>query len=399
MDINELHVKLKQPLVSRWKKPTGKNLELPATPGNSTAFDQQQDESTADGDSAIEALRKALKCSEEQMIDILTRNPRLRTIKYNTTVFEKIEVLFQYGARPRDLWMNTNVLKNQTLDTIKVRARKLHELGHNDPLPIGHIDRNNRIYKEIIRKLEENASSNEELRNSIKVLKQIPYVKLNTLHIHKGKLDYLASQGYSTQEILDTPKIFSDSLDTIRNSVEAMNSHYLEKVPLDRCLRHSFGKPNPPSGQRHVYKTLKTLNDHLTTQIRKKFVIYAKGIPTRMFRKFFPVNMSFLKDKGFSIDELSRLPIVLCHEPRVLEEWWERLWSDEKFRKEFEEDKVLALNMLQYSIEKQNNFRHFIPSAEVSEPTEASALEVDMGEDDIENDSFDCDHVCTTSSH
>lgn len=360
-----------------------KHLRLPVTKRNAMLFNQRWARSTVDGVSAIEVLRHSLKCSEEKMIDILTRNPRLRTIRNNLDIFEKIDVLFKYGAKAENLWAFTSLLKNVKLEIIKARAKKLYELGYNNPLPIGHIGRTEDVYEKIIEKLQKNATSSEETKNSLKVLEQIPFVKPNMKHVHKGKVDYLFSQGYSAEEIVDNVNVFCDSLDKIRNSVETMNSHYLEKVPLSRCSRNCHGKPDPPLHQRLVFKPLKVLGGHLMPEVKRKFADHAKGIPPGIFKKFFPKNVTFLMDKGFSGEELLGLPIVLCHEAQVLEEWWEKLWSDEKFRKVHSDDKLSALNVLQYSLEKHNNFRHAFPGVE-NDGSEPEVVEFQMDEEEDE---------------
>lgn len=360
-----------------------KHLRLPVTKRNATQFNRRWAKLTVNGVSAVEVLRQSLKCSEEKMIDILTRNLRLRTIRNNLDIFEKIDVLFKYGAKAENLWTYTSLLKNVKLEFIEARAKKLYELGYNNPLPIGHIGRTEDVYEKIIKKLEKNASSSEEIKKSFRVLEQIPIVKPNMMHVHKEKVDYLFSRGYSAEEMVDNASVFCDSLDTLRNSVETMNSHYLEKVPLERCMRNSHGKPDPPLHQRNVFKPLKVLGGHLTPEVKQKFVDHMKGTPLGIFKKFFPKNVAFLVGKGFSGEELSGLPIVLCHETQVLEEWWEKLWSDERFRKVHSDDKLSALNILQYSIEKRNNFRHALPGtkSDTSEP-EVVEFQVDEEEDE-----------------
>ena len=300
----------------------------------------------------------ALRCSCDEMVDILTQNPRLVGELQRKFMKEKIECLLNYGARLEDIRSNTSLLNNKTLETIESRARLLSAIGCNDPLLIGIIGRTKREFQLIVDRLV----GEKELRSEIKfpesnvIMKELmPHLQNHRYHVVKAKVNLLLSHGYTMEDILAFPTILDRvGLANIHSSITYINQLGVGLASLETCYRYALKKHLPfrrMSLRRTFSKLLDCSSDSLPTMPSD----FGAAAPDEaaMLR-----NYGVLRECGFLKDDIIALPIILLHHADDLQACWRELESDNAVAfARFKGDTKKLLNLLQYTIEKSSNFR------------------------------------------
>lgn len=307
----------------------------------------------------VDEIRSALQCTDDEMLDILKRNPRLIGRRKRRFIVEKVACLLECGAVIQDIKSNTNLLNNKTLEDIESRAKRLVELGYNDPLPIGVIGRDDDDFEVIITRLAKQRSLHPTSRylESREIIAQIPEYANRKLHVVKPKVDFLLSRGYVGEEIIEFPSILELGLKAIHDAVIYLQSHHLGTVSLETCHKYATKKcvtSRQSSSRRILAKVLECQSTELPPIPKDLSVVLNTEASLH-------ANYDFLQSIGFTSADLKRLPIVLAHNTEVLKLHWDLIQTEEGLVPHFElwkEDKAKLLQLLQFSIEKESNFSH-----------------------------------------
>lgn len=307
----------------------------------------------------VDEIRSALQCSDDEMLDILKRNPRLIGTRKRRFIVEKVACLLECGAVIQDIKSNTNLLNNKTLEDIESRAKRLVELGYNDPLPMGVIGRDDDDFEVIVARLAKQRSLHPTSRylESREIIAKIPDFANRKLHVVKPKVDFLLSRGYVGEEIIEFPSILELGLEAIHDAVIYLQSYHLGAVSLETCHKYATKKrvtSRQSSSRRILAKVLECQSTELPL-IPKDLSVVLNTEAT------LHANYDFLRSIGFTSADLKRLPIVLAHNNEVLRLHWDLIQMEEGLAPHFEswkEDKAKLLQLLQFSIEKESNFSH-----------------------------------------
>jgi len=320
-------------------------------------------------------LVRELKCSDAKMMEILTRNPRI--IGRFAAVPEKIRCLISYGARHEDLYRNTNLLNNKTLATIQTRAERLHKIGCT-PLPLGLMGREDAIFEAAVRQEEAQRSfiSGPQVASLDDVIRLLPAISANRIALIRPRIEYLLSEGYAPSDIANCPQILRPSLSRLKMAVRDLKPYHLQRVDLTvvahYAATHRISSSHRGSVRAVIARTIGCSHSVLPPLPKVNQVHAVKD--SKDIRHAVDVNARYFCDElGFRAEDLASVPLVLVHAPNVVRRHWNALddvdddagtelsrgcrQAKELFRRHAD-NRRLRLNLLQYCIEKELNFRH-----------------------------------------
>ena len=316
------------------------------------------------GKSYYERLMEVLKCSEDEFIRILLKNPRLGGKIGNMGIIPKIELLVKNGVDVEKIKNNSSILKNQSYDVLETRLKQLKNLNMNFPINLNTLNRTEKVFQKIYNDLanKESATTNQK---SFNILSRLP-MKINekALHFQKKKVDMLLKKGFDEIEIVEQASNLNLSyhhLKSLVNFSESLKPPGTPQAPLKLVLT---GENNPPPEFSNLLfiKSLNTLLD--CTSIDR--------LPDKINKKNIESNIHFLIKQHFSKEHLSSMPFVLCYPPEYVKLAWEDMVTDSRvdFRAASQcgageshldanrhdkaltdEHKVTLLNVLQYKLE------------------------------------------------
>lgn len=169
----------------------------------------------------------------------------------------------------------------------------------------------------------------------------------------KRKFQFFKSKGFSDKDIYNHVVIFYHSLKMINAAYNELERNHIEEITLNtlyafirtkKLQRYKFNKITLTQ----LFKW--NINEvELSSEVRRS--LSSQGLMA------IEVNYKYLKSEGFSDRQLCKLPAVLAHNPKVLSRHWTFLKTNVHLLLWDKEDKLKTLNLLQYHLEKENNFR------------------------------------------
>jgi len=306
-------------------------------------------------------IADVLCCSSDEMLDIWTKNPRLGGQKLQTKFIDKVKCLLHYGALLDDIKANTHLLNNRSLEVIESRAKKLSALGFDKPLQTGVIGRDDHNFEAIVKRLKDDPQTVHHQR-SMDIIRMLPNHggrSFQSVHTFKPKVDLLLESGYTPAEIQANPTLLMMSLRRISAALRYLQEYHLGIVNLTRCSQYAThntlaSRNRRPSMKKLVARVLNCSADDMPN-LPKNSELLTNDIA--IIQK----NVTFLIEIGFTIDDIRRMPLLLAHDPCSLRLHWDRLMCHEtlsEYLQHWKDDDVKRLNLLQYFIEKESNFRH-----------------------------------------
>ena len=308
------------------------------------------------------------QCGEEAIVDSVDRNPRLFRSDIKA-MCEKVDILLRYGATLDDVRAHSHVLKNRNVATIETRARELSRLCA-PPLSVAWIAQSEYIYQEILHNYstaeDEQADKLSYIQkqvggtdstDNIDLWRKIPYVSRQQFRILRPKLELLRSKGFTHDDIVMAPYIFKLGLESMHAIYDELEAHGIETITLRLICTFS---------QRRAISKYR-LTKHILAKVIGCAPEAIGPLPKDMRVMFLQTtsimsaNFRFLCDEcGFDRDHIRRLPVILGHDHALLREHWTILPQRDELRPfdEWTRDRWRLLNVLQYFIERENNFKH-----------------------------------------
>ena len=309
------------------------------------------------------------KCREEDIVDLVGRNPRLFHSDIRA-MCDKFDILLRYGATHDDVRAHSHVLKNRTVATIEARARELGRLCP-PPLSVAWIAQSEYIYQEILHNystsedeqaskvtyMEKQFGGGADARDDVDLWSSTPYVNRQQFRVLKPKLEFLQSKGFTHDDIVMAPYIFKLGLESMRAIYDELEEHGIETITLRLICsfsqRRAISKYRLPT---HILaKVIGCAPETIGTLSKDMRVMFLQST------SIMSLNFRFLRDEcGFDRDHVRRLPVILGHDHALLREHWSALPGRDELRPfdEWTQDKWRLLNVLQYFIERENNFKH-----------------------------------------
>ena len=323
-----------------------------------------------------------LGCKEEEIEDLMLTSPwLLSSLGHFSNRVQKAMFLLESGVSRKELLLNTKVLTNISLETLKRRVAEVKALGMKK-LPLKSLAQSNGPYEKAMALYKKRMGLEAKrwevlcklLNTSRRVLEMHPVFSMGTMESTKHsdslekKIRYLVdTRGYTVDDVLNYPRILS------RSSVKRLDRafHDLEEVGLDDVtlsMVHAYmqNKKLPEVS----YGTQKALRYTLGSNVQEMAEVLPREY-AGLFQqdpKIIRANFRFLsEDCGFERSLILNLPVILGHSQNVLVQHWKMLpeSQSEHFTK-WRADPQKLLNLLQYDIERSVNFKHRIITVEHS---------------------------------
>lgn len=168
------------------------------------------------------------------------------------------------------------------------------------------------------------------------------------------KIAFLESKGFHVEDII-TQRLLHLGLNTIRDTYAMLEEHGIEDISMPILYHFVMFKRirNKPQVRLNLAKIINIKEDqvHVPPEMLKLLFLQKRQVLIE--------NYKFLIECGFTKDSIQRLIIVIGHDPRIVRRHWaqlperEELWPFESWQ----QDEWKLLNVLQYYIEKEDNFQ------------------------------------------
>ena len=316
--------------------------------------------------------KEKLNANEEEMLSLaehygkrLITKPRKSDVKR-----QKLDYLLSLDYAPQEIRDYPLVLLNVSLDKLQERVSEFDASGWGKPslnvlgMSQAKYQRHLRLLKsddevgewdvqEIVENMAELLGEPEE--NVINIRQYL----LTDWSILKEKLVFLLDKGVESSSILLCPKVLRLSHSQLEQAYCDLESLHFEELSLDMIYNYItrgnvHGQQKANTALANWLQLSKEDMKSLKPEIRKRAFLQSSHVISQ--------NIKFLKDRGFTIGDIRQLPIIVCHDSDVLEHHWTSLQEQEDLQpfEQMMERPVVLLNCLQYSIEKEQNFKYSV---------------------------------------
>ena len=310
-----------------------------------------------------------LSCkSEQEILNILQKNPRLIFLRNPQQATEKVNVLLEHGLSLEAIKDNTYILKNVTAENITSRCQQLVEHGVIKTGETPALELLSQSQKVFVKMLKIHLKRQSEFSEKISWLaKNLQYPEnvisgssqlvKNSLSMLKLKVPHVLQFGFSASDILMCPEVLSFSMEAVTHAMKDMEDAEIDHIKISMLKTYLVTKKiGNPSNNRHILAralrcNLKELPSLKDTSHLKYALVQDPDI--------LEINFQFLLDCGFAAEDIQQIPLVIGHNPDVLVRHWNLLTSRSEL-KQFSgclADSSKVLNTLQYFIERDINFQ------------------------------------------
>ncbi|XP_064639183.1 uncharacterized protein LOC135494826 [Lineus longissimus] len=314
------------------------------------------------GRSWVEVLSEKLDCSiAELLLDVSPAMSYILCSKYPDRMLEKIDILLEGGFTTFQIRGCLRVL-NKDVNTLRKRVADIHELGLQRLMTCSWLMQGEAKFWKIVN----NAKRYNQWGDKWEYLSKMLDIPKEELKIHFKRIDMenvipkielLIKIGFTGQEILNRPRMLRISEKKIKNVLEGITENEMDH--LDTSQRYSWVVNTIPTLHRGVYTQKAVLSKLLncSTETFTKNAAFLKQALSHPDATILE-TVSLLKSKGFTISDIEQCPLVLNHEPSILNSYLDGLECRKELQPyaEWEKDKVKLLNVLQYFIERDINF-------------------------------------------
>ena len=267
--------------------------------------------------SIFESLMELLKCSEDEFIRILIKNPRLITQTKKNDYIQKVNLLVNNGVDISEIKRNSHILNNQTYDVIEKRINLLKEINPDVPIFVGTLNRTEKIFEKIYKNLN-NKETDELSKKSFSILSKLLKTKNSHYHLYKRKVDMMLKKSFTEEEIIEHVSLIGN----LKISMQVIN--FSERIKPSK---------NPPS-----LKMILTANsDHLVGSNNLLFIEHLNTVidcntinrlPLKVDKNDITQNMKFLLENKFTEEQIIHMPFVLCYPTHHVKEALANMFSD-----------------------------------------------------------------------
>lgn len=310
----------------------------------------------------MEVLSEKLDCSIGELLqDTSPSMSYVHCSKYPDRMLEKIDVLLKAGFTTLQIRRCVRVL-NKDVETLRKRVAEVHELGLQRLMTCSWLLQGEPQYKKIVKNAKRYNLWGDKWEYVSKLL-DVPkeevmgHFKRIDMENVIPKIELLIKIGFTGQEILNRQRMLRTSEKKIKRVLDHITENEMDD--LNTSLRYTWVVNEIPALNREVYTQKAVLSKLLNCSTKTftknaAFLKPALSHPDAMILE----TVSLLKSKGFTISDIEQCPLVLNHDPSILNSYLEGLECRKELQPyaEWEKDKVKLLNALQYFIERDLNF-------------------------------------------
>ena len=287
-------------------------------------------------------------------LDRLTYNPK--------KLKENVDLLYEYGYNVHYIFKYSSVLRfnHNSLQQKLELAREIEKLENTTIFGL--------LYKpiKVLEEMRQRAYNNSHLQSQPGRLKEFSKMfqvdendlllsqrlKQSPIMLTKNKLALLEEAGYKPKELMCKPVIFKYSEKSIKTSIEFITVTQPESlgdiIYLINVLEDDINRRNKDAPERvskHMAQVLGVSFSSFSKTQKQLFGITSLSTVNE--------NMTFLKKKGFSLNDIKKCPLILVQDVDMVQKCYNNVQTEEHLR-HFREDKVKCLNVVQYLIEYQS---------------------------------------------
>ena len=291
-------------------------------------------------------------------LDSLTSNPR--KLKKN------VDLLYEYGYTVDYFFKYSQVL-NFNHDTLQQKLYLIREIeSMQTSTKVGYLVKSITALEKIREKAYQKCqqltlSEPERLKNVAKLFKVEEkdlvltsefkeYCNKNM--ITKNKVYILEEAGYKLKELQCKPVIFRFSEQNIKQAVKFIETTRPESIG-DIMYLVDVLEGNINKRHKDVPERLSKHIAHVLDVPFTSFTMTQKRLFGNVSLSKVNENLSFLKEKGFSLNDIRTCPLILVQDVDMVHKWYNAVQSREDLS-HFREDNVKFINAMQYLIEYQS---------------------------------------------
>ena len=308
-----------------------------------------------------------LRCSQSDIetivdnhpsaLDSLTSNPR--------KLKDNVDLMYEYGYTV-DYFFKYPQVVNYDHNSLRQKLDLVHEIQNVQmSTRVGYLLKSvetlENILEKAYHKCQQQGLSESDRINEVAKLFKVDDTELvltwefkyycNMNMITKNKVDILANAGYNLKELQCKPVIFKYTKLTIEQALDFIRTTRPESGEIQYLIDVLEGKIN----KRHK-DVPESLSKHIADILDIPFASFSMT-QKKLFGKV-PLskvneNLSFLKKKGFSLNDIRSCPLILVQDTDLINKCYDQVQTREDLWN-FREDNVKCLNAMQYLIEYQS---------------------------------------------
>ena len=317
--------------------------------------------------SNVQFLNKKLGCSELQIMEIFK--------SYNKRIFTKlgkknsklVDLLLGSGVTNLDCIRSHPSVFDRSLSWIEARLKYLRGEGIRENLPVFYFTLTKSAFEYSIEKFKE-----RDMKNTYDASKDLEQLDLSEkdralveeiLRQHEArqftnfpKIKLLISNGISLRDIVNHSYILDFSLSTLSNQLTSLQEAGMDKIHVSQIVQYI--------SRRKISKT--KLSQRLLASLMKCHISHLQSYSFNVVGELnqgeqrIAENIEFLLSQGFTKKDIQEVPIVLGHDTEILCQYWFSLPTNLNTYHLCMNDPIKLLNGLQYTIEKDMNFKSLV---------------------------------------
>ena len=324
---------------------------------------------------------KKLNCSEDEMYKLFKENRRMFTRNGVVKYSKKVDILFELGYTVEEVKDCSHIIYNVNTASLVRRCQQFKDMGWEKP-QIQALSQADVSFEKYVKNRSQTLEEREYRLKSIteilgitrETVLQLPRILSFDFDSIQAKILFLMQVGISPLDILE------HAGESLRLSLDKLKQGYADFCQLglnkNISLRDLASYAQNGQVSRRITTPLFLANQlncsvaDLTKRTRGYRVIWLQS------RHVMAQNREFLCECGFTNEHIVDCPIILGHDPEVLQYHWSTLPQKKELQpfSTWMEKPAKLLQMLQYFIEKDINFSYPICLNKKISPSINSAL-------------------------